>query len=114
MAVVTNFSDLDLSKEYTYSDYLHWQFSERVELIKGFVRKMSPGPNRFHQTVSRNITGLLLIVSRIIYAKFMLLHLMFGFLFLPKKRIQLWYNQICVWFATQANLTIKDAMAHQN
>ena len=59
MAVITNFSDLDLTKEYTYSDYLYWQFSERVELIKGFIRKMSPRPNRFHQTLSRNITGLL-------------------------------------------------------
>jgi Uma2 family endonuclease len=58
MEIVTNFSDLDLTKEYTYSDYLLWQFSERVELIKGFINKMSPAPNRFHQTVSRNITGL--------------------------------------------------------
>ncbi len=58
MAIVTNFEDLDLTKEYTYSDYLLWQFSERVELIKGFIRKMSPAPNRFHQVVSRNITGL--------------------------------------------------------
>jgi Uma2 family endonuclease len=58
MGIVTNFSDLDLTKEYTYSDYLLWQFSERVELIKGFINKMSPAPNRFHQTVSRNITGL--------------------------------------------------------
>ena len=58
MAIVTNFEDLDLTKEYTYSDYLLWHFSERVELIKGFIRKMSPAPNRFHQVVSRNITGL--------------------------------------------------------
>lgn len=35
MQVVTQFSDLDLTKQYTYSDYLQWQFSERVELIKG-------------------------------------------------------------------------------
>lgn len=58
MTIVTNFEDLDLTKEYTYSDYLLWQFSERVELIKGFITKMSPAPNRFHQVVSRNITGL--------------------------------------------------------
>lgn len=58
MAVVTNFSDLDLTKEYTYSDYLLWQFSERVELIRGFIRKMSPAPNRYHQVVSINLTGL--------------------------------------------------------
>ena len=56
MNVVTNFSDLDLSKTYTYADYLLWQFDERVELIKGFIRKMSPAPNRYHQTVSMNVT----------------------------------------------------------
>ena len=55
MQVVTNFSDLDLTKQYTYSDYLLWQFSERVELIKGFILKMSPAPNRRHQTVSQNL-----------------------------------------------------------
>lgn len=60
MQTVTNFSDLDLTKEYTYSDYVLWQFSERVELIKGFIRKMSPAPNRFHQVVARNITGIFL------------------------------------------------------
>lgn len=60
MAIVTNFSDLDLTKEYSYSDYLLWQFSERVELIKGFIRKMSPAPNRFHQVVARNITQIFL------------------------------------------------------
>lgn len=58
MATITNFSDLDLTKEYTYSDYLLWQFSDRVELIKGIISKMSPAPNRFHQVVSRNLTGI--------------------------------------------------------
>jgi Uma2 family endonuclease len=54
-AIVKNLSDLDLSKQYTYSDYLKWQFSDRVELIKGFIKKMSPAPNRSHQTVVKNI-----------------------------------------------------------
>ena len=57
MKIVTNFSDLDLTKEYTYSDYLHWQFSDLVELLKGFITKMSLASNSFHQFVSRNITG---------------------------------------------------------
>ena len=57
MKIATNFSDLDLKKEYTYSDYLHWQFSDRVELLKGFIKKMSLVSNRFHQVVLRNITG---------------------------------------------------------
>jgi Uma2 family endonuclease len=58
MAVVNNFSELDLTKQYTYADYLLWQFSERVELIKGFIIKMSPAPNRFHQRVSSNINAI--------------------------------------------------------
>lgn len=53
--IVKNFSDLDLTKHYTYSDYLLWQFSERVELIKGLIKKMSPAPNRNHQTISQNL-----------------------------------------------------------
>jgi hypothetical protein len=52
MQVVTNFSDLDLTKEYTYADYMLWQFSERVELIKGYIKKMS----RTKQTTSNDIT----------------------------------------------------------
>ena len=55
--IVKNFSDLDLTKTYTYSDYLLWQFSERVELIKGFINKMSPAPNTNHQSLSYNLTG---------------------------------------------------------
>jgi hypothetical protein len=35
MLIVTNFLDLDLTKQYTYTDDLLWQFSERVELING-------------------------------------------------------------------------------
>ncbi|MEM0576353.1 Uma2 family endonuclease [Flavobacterium polysaccharolyticum] len=55
MPVVKKFSDLDLTKTYTYSDYLLWQFSERVELIRGFICKMSPAPSRKHQTISQNL-----------------------------------------------------------
>lgn len=58
MPTVTKFSDLDLNKVYTYADYLTWQFEERVELIKGFIRKMSPAPNRKHQKVSMNLSGI--------------------------------------------------------
>lgn len=55
MQTVTNFSDLDLTKEYNFSDYMLWQFNERVELLRGFIHKMSPAPNRRHQTVSQRI-----------------------------------------------------------
>lgn len=47
--MITDFKDLDLSKQYTYADYLTWQFAERVELFRGWVKKMSPAPNRRHQ-----------------------------------------------------------------
>ncbi|MEO1255503.1 MAG: Uma2 family endonuclease [Bacteroidota bacterium] len=46
------FSDLDLNKTYTYTDYLKWKFEERVELIKGKIFKMSPAPKRKHQKIS--------------------------------------------------------------
>ena len=59
MSIVTKFSDLDLNKVYTYADYLTWQFDERVELIKGFIRKMSPAPSRKHQTLSLKLSVLL-------------------------------------------------------
>ena len=62
--IVKNFSDLDLSKQYTYSDYLLWQFSERVELIKGFIKKMSPAPNRNHQSISQNLNFKILTFFR--------------------------------------------------
>lgn len=49
------FSDLDLTKSYTYADYLKWQFSERLELIKGKIFKMSPAPGSAHQRVSGRV-----------------------------------------------------------
>ena len=48
---LTDFKQLDLSKRYTYADYLTWQFDEMVELIKGKVFKMPPAPSRAHQEV---------------------------------------------------------------
>lgn len=51
--MITSLDQLDLNKKYTYSDYLTWQISERVELIKGKIFKMAPAPNRKHQDVSR-------------------------------------------------------------
>lgn len=52
---VTDFSQLDLNKTYTYADYLTWQFSERLELIKGWIYNMSPAPRRVHQEIVGNI-----------------------------------------------------------
>ena len=54
--IITNIDDLDLNGSYTYADYLLWQFSERLELIKGKIFKMSPAPTRNHQQVSLKLT----------------------------------------------------------
>lgn len=52
---VTKFSDLDLTKEYSFADYLTWKFQERIELIKGKIFEMSPAPSRIHQRISGNL-----------------------------------------------------------
>lgn len=48
---IASYGQLDLDKEYTYSDYLTWMFKERVELIRGKIRKMSPAPSWKHQDI---------------------------------------------------------------
>lgn len=55
-AIITKFSQLDLKGTYSYADYLLWQFSERVELIKGKIFKMSPAPSSSHQDILMNLT----------------------------------------------------------
>ena len=52
---IMQLSDLDLSKTYTYADYLQWKFAERIELIKGKIFRMSPAPSSAHQRISRKI-----------------------------------------------------------
>ena len=41
--------------DYTYADYLNFDFEEMVEIIKGKIYKMSPAPKTIHQIVSRNL-----------------------------------------------------------
>ena len=55
--VVTDFEKLDQSQHYTYADYQTWEFSERVELIRGKIYRMSPAPGQQHQAVSSNLHG---------------------------------------------------------
>lgn len=55
MKPITKFSQLDLTKQYSYADYLTWHFNERVELIRGWISKMSPAPGTTHQAVSWDI-----------------------------------------------------------
>lgn len=47
-------SDLDLSKSYTYADYVKWTFQEVVELIKGRIIPMA-APLSNHQQTSSNL-----------------------------------------------------------
>ena len=46
---------LDLTKRYTYANYLTWIDDVRRELIEGFI-KLMPSPLSAHARVSRNIT----------------------------------------------------------
>jgi Uma2 family endonuclease len=55
MEVITDISQLDLNKSYTFADYLSWQFSEMVELIKGKIYRMTPAPIPLHQRFAGNI-----------------------------------------------------------
>jgi len=63
---ITDISQLDLNKTYTYADYLTWKFNERVELIRGWVHKMpalpsgrTPAPRRIHQEIESNLQGII-------------------------------------------------------
>lgn len=59
MEKITDVLQLNPKKQYTYADYLTWQFKDRVELIKGLLYKMSPAPKRRHQSISLNLASLL-------------------------------------------------------
>ncbi|MBG8552474.1 Uma2 family endonuclease [Hymenobacter guriensis] len=59
MPPITDISQLDLTKTYTYADYLTWQLDEFIELIKGKVRRMSPAPRVAHQRISSRFTGMI-------------------------------------------------------
>ncbi|WP_353721989.1 Uma2 family endonuclease [Dyadobacter sp. 676] len=54
--MITSFDQLDLTRQYTYADYLKWQFKERLELIRGYIYKMSPAPSRRHQGIVWNLS----------------------------------------------------------
>lgn len=49
--------DFNYAGIYTYADYLKWTIEERLELIKGKIFRMSPGPNRMHQAISMRIAN---------------------------------------------------------
>ena len=57
MEPITKFSQLDLTKTYSYADYLTWKFDEFVELIKGKVMRPMAGASRRHQRYSVRISA---------------------------------------------------------
>lgn len=59
MTTITSLSQLDLSKSYSYADYLTWAIKDKIELIKGKILAMSPAPARIHQDVAQNINRIL-------------------------------------------------------
>ncbi|TAD84432.1 MAG: Uma2 family endonuclease [Bacteroidetes bacterium] len=54
--MITDINQLDIHQKYTYADYLTWRFADRVELIKGWIKRMSPAPLDRHQRISNNLS----------------------------------------------------------
>ena len=54
--MITDINQLDFTKQYTYADYLTWRFDERVELIRGWISRMSPAPLVSHQRISLRLS----------------------------------------------------------
>jgi len=52
--MVTSLSHLDFTKKYSYADYIKWQFTERLELLKGYLQKLA-APSSMHQNASTNL-----------------------------------------------------------
>ena len=55
--MITDISQLDPNKTYSYADYLTWRFEDMVELIKGKLFIQSPAPAERHQRIISNLHG---------------------------------------------------------
>ena len=53
---ITDISQLDLTRQYSYADYLTWQIEERIELINGHATPII-SPNITHQIVQMQLVG---------------------------------------------------------
>ncbi|WP_375416394.1 Uma2 family endonuclease [uncultured Hymenobacter sp.] len=49
--LITSAADLDPNGTYTYADYLSWQFTELVELLRGKVMRRMSAPTDQHQAL---------------------------------------------------------------
>lgn len=56
MKNITSLSQLDINGNYTYADYLSWQFEQAVEIIKGKLFPMA-APNTKHQIISWRVAS---------------------------------------------------------
>ncbi|MEH3115643.1 Uma2 family endonuclease [Pedobacter terrae] len=52
---VKTLNEIDFSAVYSYADYMRFEFEERLEIIKGYIFRMSPAPSRVHQKISGRI-----------------------------------------------------------
>jgi Uma2 family endonuclease len=57
MEKISHLSQLDLTKVYSYADYLEWKFEERVELIRGIIFPMA-APGTKNQQISFRLGGI--------------------------------------------------------
>ena len=48
---ITSLADLDPNGTYSYADYLSWQFTELVELLRGKVMRRMSAPTDRHQVI---------------------------------------------------------------
>lgn len=53
--LIQSAADLDPNQSYTYADYLSWQFTELVELIRGKVLRRMSAPTDEHQVIAGNL-----------------------------------------------------------
>lgn len=56
---ITSLSDLDPNGTYSYADYLSWQFTELVELLRGKIMRRMSAPTDRHQDLVGEIHFLL-------------------------------------------------------
>ncbi|HET9504421.1 MAG TPA: Uma2 family endonuclease [Hymenobacter sp.] len=52
---VTSLADLDPNGTYSYADYLSWQFTELVELVRGKIMRRMSAPTDQHQALVGNL-----------------------------------------------------------
>lgn len=55
LPLVKTLNEIDFSAKYSYADYMRFEFEERLEIIKGYIFRMSPAPSRIHQKISGRI-----------------------------------------------------------